>query len=81
MSWIKEIDEREAHSNLKIQYERIKKERGQLANILKVHSLNPEALRAHFELYLTLMFGKSDLSRIQREMIAVVVSSSNQCQY
>jgi uncharacterized peroxidase-related enzyme len=33
------------------------------------------------DLYLTLMFEKSPLSRSQREMIAVVVSEANQCEY
>jgi uncharacterized peroxidase-related enzyme len=33
------------------------------------------------ELYLDIMFGRSPLSRAQREMIAVVVSVANGCQY
>jgi uncharacterized peroxidase-related enzyme len=33
------------------------------------------------DLYISVMFGKSPLSRAQREMIAVVVSSANQCDY
>ena len=32
-------------------------------------------------MYLAVMFGKSDLSRAQREMLAVVVSAANQCHY
>jgi alkylhydroperoxidase family enzyme len=32
-------------------------------------------------LYVTVMRGESDLSRAQREMIAVVVSTANQCHY
>ncbi|MCI0661378.1 MAG: carboxymuconolactone decarboxylase family protein [Acidobacteria bacterium] len=37
--------------------------------------------RAHFDLYVTLMRGKSGLSRIQREMIGLVVSAANHCHY
>ena len=36
---------------------------------------------AHFDLYKTLMRGSRDLSRIRREMIAVVASSLNRCEY
>lgn len=56
-------------------------ESGGTANILRVHAKNPGALRAHFDLYSTLMFAKSALSRAQREMIAVVVSTANACHY
>jgi len=43
--------------------------------------LNPEQLRSSVDLYLKLMHGSSDLSRAQREMLAVVVSSVNRCHY
>ena len=35
----------------------------------------------HLDLYMTIMFGKSGLSRAEREAIAVVVSANNQCAY
>ena len=35
----------------------------------------------HLGLYMTLMFGKSGLSRLEREAIAVVVSATNECEY
>lgn len=50
-------------------------------NILRIHSHNPPSLAAHYELYKTLMRGRSELSRAQREMIAVVVSQTNGCHY
>jgi alkylhydroperoxidase family enzyme len=50
-------------------------------NILRIHGVNPPVLRAHFELYKTTMFGQSPLTRMQREMIAVVVSATNGCHY
>jgi len=81
MAWIKCIEEEEATGKLKEYYEHIKKTRGKIANILKVQSLNPDALEAHLDLYLTLMFGESGLTRIQREMIATVVSATNNCDY
>ncbi len=41
----------------------------------------PESIRLHKDLYLHLMFGKSALTRLEREVIAVVVSQSNPCSY
>ena len=81
MAWIKVIQEVEASSELKQLYEQMMEPWGGVDNILKIHSLNPPSLRTHFEFYRTLMRGKSGLSRIQREMIAVVVSAANHCHY
>ncbi len=49
--------------------------------ILASHSLNPEVLDAHVTLYRTIMFGRSGLSRSEREAIAVAVSAVNDCHY
>ena len=81
MAWIAEIDEREAKGSLKDQYSKLKEPWGGIDNILKIHSLNPESLAAHVQLYKTVMFGKSPIPRIDREMIALLVSSINQCHY
>lgn len=82
MAWIKEIEVNEASGKLKELYTRITvRTKGNVANILKVHSLHPEVMEAHLNLYETIMFGESGLSRAQREMIAVVVSNSNKCHY
>ena len=81
MAWIKVIDETEAEGNLKEMYEKMVEPSGNVDNILKIHSLNPASLMAHFDLYKTLMRGSRDLSRIRREMIAVVASSLNRCEY
>lgn len=81
MSWIEEIEVSEAEGKLAKMYATLIEQRGKVANILKVHSLNPEALGNHLDLYMTLMFGKSGLSRAEREAIAVVVSADNECEY
>lgn len=81
MPWIKIIDETEAKGQLKEIYEELKRKRGKIANIMKIHSLNPQAMKKHLNLYVTLMFGKSDLTREERELIAVVVSAMNGCKY
>jgi len=81
MAWIEVIDEREADGNLRKAYAAVASARGQVANILKVHSVAPGALTAHLTLYRTLMFGGTDLSRRERETIAVAVSAANGCHY
>jgi uncharacterized peroxidase-related enzyme len=81
MSWIEEIDAGEADGKLAETYAALIRQRGKVSNILKVQSLNPDALGNHLDLYMTLMFGKSGLSRAEREAVAVVVSASNECGY
>lgn len=50
-------------------------------NIIQIHGVHSRTMRQHFELYRELMFSRGPLSRIQREMIAVVVSAANRCHY
>ncbi|RJP50833.1 MAG: peroxidase [Anaerolineaceae bacterium] len=81
-AWIDIIPEEEAQGELKVLYEQeFDSERQGTDNILAVHSLNPPTLRAHADLYHTVMHAKSPLSRSEREMVAVVVSVINQCHY
>jgi uncharacterized peroxidase-related enzyme len=81
MPWIRVIDEPEAEGPLKQIYDEIKRTRGKVANILKVHSLRPDALKAHLDFYLTLMFTPGGLRRLERELLATVVSVLNGCAY
>lgn len=81
MAWIKIIQEGEAEGKLKELYEKLSEPGGGVDNIMKIHSLNPPSLVGHYELYKTLMHRRSDLTRVQREMIAVVVSALNRCHY
>ncbi len=50
-------------------------------NILRIHGVHSRIMKQHYDLYKELMYGRSPLSRVQREMIAVVVSSANECHY
>ena len=81
MAWIKVIDVADAEGSLREAYEEVASARGQVGNILKVHSLHPETMTAHLGLYRELMFGPSDLTRAERETIAVAVSVVNGCHY
>ena len=50
-------------------------------NILRIHGVHPRVMRFHYDLYRELMHGLGPLARVQREMIAVVVSAANGCHY
>lgn len=80
-AWIKVVDEGEAEGELEKIYEEVRRSRGRVSNVMKVHSLDPEAMKLHLQLYLHLMYGKSSLTRAEREMIAVLVSQLNGCHY
>ena len=54
---------------------------GMVPNVLKAHAFDIAKLEAFTGLYNDLMLGESRLSKLEREMIAVVVSSINSCFY
>jgi uncharacterized peroxidase-related enzyme len=81
MAWIKMVEPEEATGTLKDEYDKAVQRAGKVFNILKIQSLNPEALHASMNLYLAAMHGPSGLSRAERELLAVVVSWANHCFY
>ncbi|HTS67852.1 MAG TPA: carboxymuconolactone decarboxylase family protein [Terriglobia bacterium] len=81
MPWIHVIEPANATGELKEEYDAAVERAGKVFNILKVQSLNPGALRASMHMYGATMFGPSDLSRADREMLATVVSWANHCFY
>ena len=54
---------------------------GLIPNVLVAYAHRPEKLRAFSLMYNDLMLGPSGLSKLEREMIAVAVSSANRCWY
>lgn len=54
---------------------------GFVPNVLLAYSFDETKLRAFVDMYNDLMLGESRLSKLEREMIAVVVSSCNKCYY
>ncbi|MEM8730432.1 MAG: peroxidase-related enzyme [Pseudomonadota bacterium] len=54
---------------------------GMVPNVLKAHAFDVDKLNAFTALYNDLMLSESNLSKLDREMIAVVVSSLNRCWY
>ena len=55
--------------------------RSRPANIIGISGYHPQAMDGHMALYRALQYGRSPLSRTQREMIAVVTSGLNGCHY
>lgn len=54
---------------------------GLIPNVLKAHAFDIEKLNAFSAMYNDLMLAPSNISKLEREMIAVVVSSMNRCFY
>jgi len=54
---------------------------GLVPNVLKAYAFDIDKLNAFTAMYNDLMLGDSGLSKLEREMIAVVVSSINRCWY
>jgi uncharacterized peroxidase-related enzyme len=81
MPIINTIEPEDAEGELKEIYNDLLKSRGKIAEVHKIQSLNPKSIVNHMDLYMTLLYGKSPIKRVLREMIAVVVSRANECEY
>ena len=54
---------------------------GFVPNVYSAYSLSPRRLRNFMAMYNEIMLAPSALSKLEREMVAVVVSSANRCYY
>ncbi|UTW62060.1 peroxidase-related enzyme [bacterium SCSIO 12741] len=81
MPFIEVIDHENSDGALREIYEDLINKRGKLAAVHMIQSLNPDSIVKHMDLYMLIMFGKSPLKRYQREMLGVIVSRTNRCQY
>jgi alkylhydroperoxidase family enzyme len=82
MAWIEIIDEEDAAGELRALYERmVDPEYGRVDTILRIHSLHPKGLQTHYELYREAMTGTATLRKVDREMVALLVSLINECHY
>jgi alkylhydroperoxidase family enzyme len=81
MAFINYVGETEATDETRAAYARHRNCHGGVDNILRIHGANPATMGAHSELYRSLMFAPSPLTRTQREMLALVVSAANSCHY
>src|SRR5260370_5060643 len=67
--------------DLKAAYAKCIEKLGFVPNVLQACSLRPQKLRNFMTMYNELMLAPSGLSKLEREMVAVVVSSANRCYY
>jgi alkylhydroperoxidase family enzyme len=81
MAWIRQVPLEEATGLLRRQFDRAAARAGRVWHIVHVMSVNPPALRDTIQFYLTIMMGESPLTRVQREMLATVVSAELECHY
>ncbi len=81
MPWINQIPLEKATGLLKTEFNKALQRAGRVWHIVHTMSLNPRILRDSIRFYSTAMMGESPLSRVQREMLAVVVSFENHCFY
>ena len=82
MAWIETIDAERATGRLRELYDQVKTPDGHVDSILKVHSLRPRTLLGHLSLYKAVMHSKpSALTPRERELVGVVVSQLNGCDY
>lgn len=81
MAWIRKIEPGEAEGELAHIYNEAHRRAGRIYEILKLQSLRPDILAAWVDYYLAAMFGRSGLTRVEREMVATVVSFENGCHY
>ncbi|MFQ6044841.1 MAG: hypothetical protein ACE5PT_00595 [Gemmatimonadales bacterium] len=81
MSWIEQVPVEDATGLLKAEFDRALRRAGRVWHIVHVMSLNPRVMRASIEFYTAIMFGDSPLTRVQRELLATVVSAELDCFY
>jgi alkylhydroperoxidase family enzyme len=81
MAWLRTIAPGEARGLLARLYDEAVQRAGRVYHIVRAMSLAPQTLQASMGLYRQAMFGPSELSRAQRELLAVVVSRANDCHY
>jgi uncharacterized peroxidase-related enzyme len=79
--FIETINENEATGALAREYEAAHRRAGKVFNIVRAQSRRPRVLRQSMALYLAVMYGESDLTRAERELVAVAVSHTVGCHY
>jgi len=82
-AWVKVPDESELPQEVRALFEKFREKTGFVPNVARNFALTPEHFLRWFRYYDFLMRNEeqSHLSRREREMIAVVVSAANACEY
>lgn len=74
-------DPAQLDDDLKVIWAKCVDKLGFVPNVFNTYSLRPKRLRNFMAMYNEIMLSNSGLSKLEREMIAVVVSSANRCYY
>lgn len=82
MAWIRTIREDEWEGPLADLYGQVvDANHGRVDNVMQIHSLNPNAMIGHLGVYGSAMAGTKTLRKVERELVALVVSRYNDCHY
>lgn len=82
-AWVRVPEENEVPEDVRVLFAKFKDKTGFVPNVARNFALTPEHFMRWFRYYDFLMRNEdqSHLTRKEREMIAVVVSSANECEY
>ena len=81
ISWFPVPTKRAAGTEIAALWDKAEEKLGFVPNVMKVYAYKPRRFLRWWAHYDELMRGDSGLSKAQREMIAVVVSTTNRCHY
>lgn len=78
---LKPLPREQLNARLQKYFAKCEEKLGMIPNVLMAYSFNEDKLQAFTDFYNEAMLAESGLSKLEREMIAVAVSSSNHCYY
>jgi alkylhydroperoxidase family enzyme len=82
VAWIDTIREDEWEGELGVLHGRVAdRSSGRVDNIIQIHSLDPSAMEGHQAVYESAMTSTKTLRKVERELIALIVSDINGCHY
>jgi uncharacterized peroxidase-related enzyme len=78
---LEELPRDQLSPEVRAYFEKCDEKLGFVPNVLRAYAFDEEKLKPFMAMYDELMLGPSELSKLEREMIAVVVSACNRCFY
>jgi uncharacterized peroxidase-related enzyme len=81
IGWLPIPDEATLDDDLKGLFAKARERLGFVPNVFRVYALRPEKLRRWRAHFTEVTVGESDITPVEREMIAVAVSAQNHCLY
>ena len=79
ISWFPVPDEEDLDPRVAELVAKQREKLGELNNVVRTHAWRPELMLRWLDFYEFVSKGPSGLSRVEREMIGVVVSAENRC--